>query len=163
MDNYELKENEVVLYKGEITLLDSDEITQLVLTNINIVFITKYKNSVEGEINVETYPVDKIKMYQGVPQIKTKADVVEIYFTSTEKEFTFVSKTELHKFMSSAIKLITGKTKVERGAEKLKHAIEVIDDTLGVDIVGATGKVIKSGKTGLVTEVIGVFKKIKKK
>ena len=39
MENYTLSEKEVVLYKGKISFEDKNENTELILTNINLVFI----------------------------------------------------------------------------------------------------------------------------
>lgn len=164
MENYKLKENEVVLYKGEITLADKKGNTQLILTNLNIVFITKNKKLfTEEEVNVDFYPVEEIKIYEGIPQIKTKGNIVELYLLSTEKEFTFISKIELHKFMSEAKKLLTGKTTAERNAEKVKNTIKLVDDTLGIDTVSAVGNTVKDGIVGKVGKGFKAIGKIFKK
>ena len=39
MENYQLKEDEVVFYKGTVGLSELKGSTQLVLTNFNVVFI----------------------------------------------------------------------------------------------------------------------------
>lgn len=156
MENYNLREDEVVLWKGNINLSDQKECSRLILTNLNLVFITKINNSETDEIiNTEIYNIQEVKMYQGVPQVKTKASKVEIYLKSTEKEFTFDSKNELHKFVSEINKLLTGKTTAERNAEKIKNAIHLVNDTLGVDIVKGAGEVVKNGIVGSVSGSIG--------
>ena len=43
MENYNLGPNEVVLYKGDVKLKDTSGSTELILTNINLVFINKIK------------------------------------------------------------------------------------------------------------------------
>ena len=155
MEHYTLKEDEVVLYKGDITLLDKKDKTQLILTNLNLVFITKTKKIFEDEIvNTESYPIENVKIYEGLPQVKTKANNVEIYFKTTEKEFIFESKHELHKFVGEINKLLTGKTTAERNAEKVKSAINLVNDTLGIDVVQTTGNVAKKGIVGGISDSI---------
>jgi len=44
MENYDLEEDEVVLYKGNVALKNKKGETNLILTNVNFVFITKEKN-----------------------------------------------------------------------------------------------------------------------
>ena len=73
MNTYKLKETEVVLYKGEITLSNSQELDKLYLTNENLVLVNEQSDT------VEVYPIDSIKMYKGIPQINSKGHNVEIY------------------------------------------------------------------------------------
>ena len=165
MKNYQLSEDEVVLFKGFGALKDKRGVTEIILTNHNIVFVTRYKKFLsEEEVNIETYPLEDIKMYQGVPQVKTKGAITEIYLRTTEKEYQFDSRLDIHKFMSALMKLFTGKTAVERGAEKVKSSIKLVDDTLGIDSVHMVGDAVKDGVAGKVSKgfnkVIGkMFKK----
>lgn len=166
MEYYQLKSDEVVLFKGFITFVNEQEKTNLILTNQNVVFITKYKDEFLNEnAKVEYYSVEEVKMYEGKPQVKVNKNLVEIYFTTTEKEFVFDVKAEQHKFVDEAIKLLTGKTKVQRAAEKVKSAIDLVDDTFGIDSVHMVGNAIKDGVVGKVTKGLGsignVFKKKK--
>lgn len=165
VENYNLGADEVVLYKGEIKLkskfdLLNNSSTELILTNLNIVFITTSKQLLsKEETNVEVHAIEEIKVYQGQPQIKTKGTEVEIYFLEKEIEFSFSSKGELNKFSSAAMKLITGKSTAERVAEKTKGAIALVDDTLGIDSVHTVGKVagtaMKNTKVGTAMSIIG--------
>ncbi len=157
MEHYNLREDEVVLYKGNVTMLDKQQPTQLLLTNLNFVFITK--NADEESVETVIFPIEEVKIYEGIPQIKSKDSFVEIYFKTTEKEFAFESKSELHKFVSAATNLLTGKSGAERNAEKVKGAIGLVNDTLGVDIVKATGDVIKNGVGGAIDRLAGSLAK----
>lgn len=167
MENYKLKADEVVLYKGDVVLTGKKGNTELIFTNINLVLINKYKKLFsKEEITVLEYPVNEIKIYEGVPQIKTKGSIAEIYLLETEIEIDFDSKMELHKFTNAANKLLTGETNVQKGAKKVKDAIGLVDDTLGINTVEATGNVIKNGLVGSITNSIGkigsLFNKKKK-
>ena len=136
MDNYELQSDEVVLYKGYVTLRKNEGETQLILTNKNLVFITKAIVNESGEVvNVQTYAVNDIKIYEGQPQIKHKGTTVEIYFLTSEIEFTFENTKEIKDFLKNILLLITGKNTFQRGVEKCKDTINVIDETLGINSV----------------------------
>lgn len=160
MENYNLRADEVVLYKGNVILKSKKGTTELILTNLNIVFINKYKELFsKEEVTVLEYPVGSIKIYEDIPQIKVNGNTVEIYLLETEIEFNFNSKTELYKFNCAAKKLLTGQTSAERMCKNVKNSIALIDDTLGINTVQATGDVIKNGIVGNIT---GAFGKIGK-
>ena len=64
MENYDLEQDEVVLYKGNVSLKKKKGITELVLTNINFVLITKRKRLfTKPQVFVDTYPIEEIKYY----------------------------------------------------------------------------------------------------
>ncbi|MBQ7977597.1 MAG: hypothetical protein IJ301_03295 [Clostridia bacterium] len=151
MDYYQLKEDEVILYKGEVVLPEKDGSTQLVLTNHNLVFKTKN----EREVDIDIFAVSDIKFYEGVPQIKAKSNNIEIYFLLKEKEFTFLSKIEAHKFLTTAKKLLTGKSTAERCMDKVKYSIDKINDEFNIDIVDLTVNAVNNGVAGAVK---GTFK-----
>jgi len=166
MDNYKLKPEEVVFYKGDVTLKGKKGNTELLFTNLNVVFINKYKRLFsKEEITVFTYPTNEIKMYEGVPQIKHKGNEVEIYFKDAEVEFEFDSRIQVSKFINETNKFLTGESTVQKGAKKVKDTIGMVDDTLGINTVQATGNVIKNGVVGNITGAIGkigsLFKKKK--
>ena len=65
MENYNLRADEVVLYKGNVILKSKKGTTELILTNLNIVFINKYKELFsKEEVTVLEYPVGSIKIYE---------------------------------------------------------------------------------------------------
>ena len=160
MENYDLEQDEVVLYKGNVSLKKKKGITELILTNINFVLITKKKRLFAKEqVSVDTYPIDEIKYYKGNPQVIKKGHLIELYFLNDETEFTFESRNEARKFVSAALNLLTNKTTFERtlekGIDKVKGTISLVDDKLGVDSVGITKGAIKNGLIGKTTNVIG--------
>ena len=160
MEHYNLDEDEVVLYKGDVVFKEKTQSTQIVLTNKNLVFINVAKKLfAHDEIETQIYPVNEIKMYEGVPQVKAQSNEVEIYLKTKELEFGFQSKNEVYKFRSAIIKLLTGKTGFERGADKVKDKIDVVNDTFGVDVVKSTEDVVKNG---IVESIGGLFEKVGK-
>ena len=146
MENYTLSEKEVVLYKGKISFENKNENTELILTNINLVFINKFKKIFsEEEITTLVYPISTIKTYEDIPQIKANGKRIEIYFIDNEIIFEFYSKSELQKFFNEINKLLTGQTNAQRNAQKIKNAINLIDDTLGINTVEVTCNALKDG------------------
>lgn len=153
MKNYELDSNEVVLYKGNVTSIQGNEEMQLILTNLNIVFLTMRKKVFDNEdVIVDVYPVTEIKMYNGVPQIKVNGNIAEIYLLTIEKEIQFPSKGEINKFRNEVTSLLTHKTKAERCAQKVKNAIELVKDTIGEDGINAIKSVV--GVVGTVENAV---------
>lgn len=162
MENFVLQPNESVLYKGEGRFANRNESLlstkrlEIILTNLNLVFIEKTKKVFSQEqVIVETHPIEEIKIYNGVPQIKQKNTVVEIYFTNEEKSVSFFSKHELHKFVNTANRLLTGKSMAVRGADKVKSAVNLVDDTLGVNTIGAVKTIVENGVVGAVFHGLG--------
>jgi len=144
MEHYTLKENEVVLYKGDTTCkeLPSAKI-QLILTNLFFILIIKTKKLFsKEEISVEKYPIENIKFYNDKPQINQDGTKVEIYMNSGEQTLIFSSKNEAHKFVNKSLDLLTGKSLFQRTADKAKKAVSVVDDTFGIDTVDAVKTVL---------------------
>ncbi len=162
MENFVLQPNESVLYKGEgrfanrnESLLSSQRL-EIILTNLNLVFVEKTKKVFSKEqVAVEAHPVEEIKIYNGVPQIKQKNTMAEIYFTNEEKSISFFSKHELHKFVNAVNRLLTGKSMAVRGADKVKNAVNLVDDTLGVNTMGAVKTIVENGVVGAVFHGLG--------
>ena len=144
MDKYQLKEDEVVLYKGSITT--NEGFNELILTNLNIVFI--------NENNTDAYPTADVKIYENKPQVKAKGNKVEIYLKKGEKEFNFKSILETQKFLNAIKKLLTGKTSFERGLTSVKNRLDLVKDTTGIDVVGLTSN-ITANKLTIASGVIG--------
>ena len=156
MSEYRLQADEVQLYSGTVWCYDSSgkalvkSPIPLLLTNINLVFSFKTKKIFQKEeIIIETYPVTDIKMYNGIPQIKHDGHKATIFLASGEKYISFPSKAEAWKFVSQATELLTGQTLAERSAGKLRNALNLVDDTLGINTVDTVKNVIENGVTGL--------------
>lgn len=155
MEHYQLKPHEVVLYKGDVNFVDQKDVTKLILTNLNTVYITTHKKRFGAdETSVEVYSVQDIKIYEDTPQIKSKGHNVEIYYLTTEKEIYFKSKSELGKFVSSAMKLLTGKSATQRRVEKVKQTIDIVDSTLGIDTIGTTKDAIHNGVSNVTSSIV---------
>ncbi len=154
MEHYELKSDEVVLYKSnEVYYLGENKDIELILTNYAIVTIKKIKKLFKAPaVNVSIYPVGEIKKYKNLPQIKQEGCDVEIYLVDKEVAFRFVSKNNAGKFISACLELLVEKSTLERVATKVKNAIAVVDDTLGIDTVGTITAGVQSGTNGLLAK-----------
>ena len=149
MTNYTLQPNETVLYQGNVSLEKRSGTVEMILTNLNLVFIiTTRKFLAKSQVDVETYPVEEIKIYNNAPQIKQKNARVEIFLTGGEIVANFESMFEAGKFVNSALRLLTGKSMAERGADKFKGAVGLVDDTLGINTVNTVKNVLENGITG---------------
>ena len=174
MEKYLLKQDEVVLYKGNTAFQDTfkpkrvkNYNTELCLTNLNVILTTGTKKFLsKEEIDVEVYGIDTIKMYNDTPQVIKKNDIVEIYFLNQQKCLQFPNKKEGKEFVEQVIKLVSGKSKFVREVLKVKKAIEntakAIDIDVGKIAKGATQVglktavgMAKTSKSGKVTQWVG--------
>lgn len=149
MKTYKLKQDETVLYKGYVFFGKDEKSGELVLTNFNLVFerITKKLFSKE-EIQLYTYPLSDIKIYENMPQIKHNKNKIQIFMLNEEIYIYFSSYLESQKFYSAIIKLLTGTTSAERGSEKVKNVIDLVDNTLGIDSVKTIKDTMENGIAG---------------
>lgn len=114
MSKYELQSNESVILKqdrilhGGVMASFTDE---LILTNINIVLISK---GVFGNTKrIQTFPLNQIKIFDGQAQAllgKTGGGYpqLDVYFFNGQESFGFESKREALKWVSNINKLVTG-------------------------------------------------------
>ena len=167
MSRISLQPDEVSLYEGDVSIAKGtsfDKIfltgsTQVVLTNIRIYFVTITKKIFAKEqVTVDAHDISEIKVYNGVPQvkqIKINSSEVILDLASCEVEMTFSSRSEAHKFVNTVYELVTGKSIAERGAEKFKGAVDMVNDTLGIDTVGTVKNVLENGITRTVFGGLG--------
>lgn len=160
MENYTLQLNETVLYEDSVYESEVGR-SHLILTNLNIVLIiTKrisrglFKKDLE-EVYVKTYPISEVKVYNDLPQVKQKMKDVTLYLTSGELEFTFDSALKAFSFVNKTKELLTGNNSAVRGAGKVKKAIGVVDQTLGINTMGTISGVLEKGVGGTLLGGIG--------
>ena len=153
MKNYELKNDEIVLYRGSVVVLPDGKKekesrlkkieSELSLTNENLVFTTKIKKVFQKETcETEIYPIDHIKIYQDRPHIMLKGKSVDIYFIGTEKFIEFPDKKAAKTFTDTALRAITGHSKFVRGIKKAQKEVDETSKALNVDIVGVAKTVV---------------------
>lgn len=160
MNNYQLTSDETVLYKGVILNYSEKEkhnsfgstvIYELILTNLNMIFVTKVKKLLsKEESSYNVIPIDTIKIYNDKPQVKQKGTDFVVYFTNQEYSFSLPSKLEAVKFHNKIMELLTGKSMSIRNSEKFKSAVNIVDDTLGIDSLGTVTSVLQNGVKGTI-------------
>lgn len=156
MEEYVLASNEIVLYEGECFYLsDLKTKCKIILTNFNVVLESLKRKLFKTEIEeIKTYKVTNVKIYLNEPQIKLNDTTVVFYFVNEVLSLFFGDKKEVKKFYSKIMELVTGKTGLKRGLEKVVGAV---DDTLGIDSVGTVENAFSKSKLG------GIFGFVKKK
>lgn len=159
MENYQLQENEVILYHGIAALSPDGKLlddvnaknvaAEVVLTNENFVFVRKVKRFLKKEeVYVEVYSITDVKWYKDTPHILKKGKLTELYFKTAERFVQFSSIKEARTFADTALRLVSGKSKLVRAVKKARKEIEETDEQLDIDIIGTTKKV-----AGVVTDV----------
>ncbi|HEX4442070.1 MAG TPA: hypothetical protein VHZ81_00725 [Galbitalea sp.] len=109
MPNYTLQPNEYVVMKSESVLhggvmaRHSDE---LVLTNLNIILVSKLGRRITR--GIQYFPLNQIKNFGESPQAIASGRTLDVYFTSGQESFGFLSKKEVLAWADNVSKLLTG-------------------------------------------------------
>lgn len=157
MGTVALLEDEVVLYNGEATSNEYKGNLKITLTSLQIV-VEKEKGIFKKEIELlETIALEDIKTYNDVVQIKQKGTSAEIQTKTKNFTFNFSGLIEARKFVGKAIDASTGTTLAKRSSDKVKTALDLTDDTLGLDTRGTIKSVLEQGIKG--TLINGIKKK----
>ena len=99
--------------------------------------------------------LENIKIYNGAAQVKQKISDVEIQTVEKNITVTFSGMIEARKFAGKLIDTVTGTTLAQRVSDKTKGAIDMVDDTLGVDTRGTIKGVLEQGIKGTLLNGIG--------
>lgn len=129
MEHYALAPDEVLLFRGKVTLSGEAAETGLILTNLHLVLIP------DGGACAAKHPVGDIKVYKDVPQIIAKNRHVEIFLTTGEISMEFKNRLDTARFVDAAMELLTGKTKLARGAGKVRKALDDVNEAFGVNVL----------------------------
>ena len=100
-------------------------------------------------------PHENIKIYNESAQIKQKGSNVDIQTIDKNISVEFSGMFEARKFTGKAIDAVTGTTLAKRGSQKVKNAIDLVDDTLGLDTRGTFKSVLENGVKGTILNGIG--------
>lgn len=130
MNNYELAEDEVILYNGSIFRDDLKSRCDLTLTNHRMIFeatkiekISLFKTKSE-KVLVEEIGLESVKIYNGKVQVQQKN--IGAYIQTNSKNFTieFENAFETLKFITKVKDAITGTTLSNRSSEKVKETFD---------------------------------------
>lgn len=160
MDNYELEENEVILYRNSVFCDNIEGCSNLILTSKKMIFeqsktikIGVFKTKTEKVI-VNTIMLKNIKIYNGKIQIQQKGSNVYVQTIENNFNINFNSIIEAMKFVTKITDTITETTISERGTEKIKGAFDKVDDVLGFNTRDTIKGVIENGITGTILKGI---------
>jgi len=150
MNHYTLQADEAVLFKGQANFDNHSQSSDVLLTNYNLVRITKEKTASHESVQVETFPVREVKVYNQVPQVKQLGGKVELYTLTRQMMIDFGNILIAYKFVGLMYDLLTGQTAAQRNAGKVREAVDVLDGALGINTVDAVvGLVSKSTPGGI--------------
>ena len=160
MENYELALDEVILHEDTVTYSDFKGSLQLTLTSQKIIF-EKEKGILKKEKElIDIINLKDIKIYNDKVQIEQKGVTVSIQTINKNIKISFYDIFKANKFTTKIINTLTGTTSAERGTEKIKGAINTVDDVLGIDVKDTLKGVIDNCIAG--TLLKGIKKKNKK-
>ena len=141
MENYILQENETILFRGTVVLMPNGKEPKnqaehdVLLTNLNIVFISKIKKLFKTVSQVASYSVNDVKIYDETVQIIRRKTIVDIYLKQGEIFAKFKKEKYAKEFCDKALKLISGYSKFVRSVKKTQKVINETNEALDIDVV----------------------------
>lgn len=153
MEHYNLRPDETLLFEdsGSVTgtifgAARNSQSADIILTNLNLVLVLKTKKMF-SKTTYETavFPLSQVKIYNGEPQIKQKGTAVGCYLINLELKLDLDSILKAKKFVTKSYDVLTSKSVSQRGAGKVKGAIGLVDDTLGINTVDTVKNVFEKG------------------
>ena len=158
MKNYQLAPKEVFREQGFVILktAQGDIPAEIVLTDMNFIFITEKKKLFSRKMRTCTtvFSKDLVKTYKDAPQIKQTDTSVKICFTKEERTIVFENKKDARTFTIKAWETVTGKNQFERSIDKLKYAIEYVDEALDINIATLIKESVKTGVSHAISSKI---------
>lgn len=163
--NYEIDKDEVILYKGNVWYEEEGEKNSranFVLTSKKMIFeitniISKGLFKREEQKETKIINLNDIKIYNGEVQCKQKSDQIMIQSKDKDFSITLDGIIEAKKVIIKIIDATTNTSMVKRGSNKVKSALDIVDDTLGFDTRGVVRGVVENGLKG--TIINGIKKK----
>ena len=143
MKNYELKKDEVILFRGMVSSMSnwreekkkSGFNTELILTNFNIVLLTEVKKMFSLILDKRIYKVEDIKTYDEAVQIIRRKNSVDLYLLDGELFLNFEKEKSAKEFCDKATKLRSGYSKFVRAVKKTQKVVKETNEALDIDVV----------------------------
>ena len=159
MDNYEIETNEVILLEDTVTYSEGKGSLQLTLTSKKIIF-QKEKGIIHKEKEIiDVIKLEDIKIYNNKVQVQQKSNEVNIQTISKNVKVSFYSVLKAKEFVTKIIDTITGTNITERSKDKIKSALDTVDDVLGIKSKDIIKGVVENGITGTILKGIKKNKK----
>ncbi|MCD7732304.1 MAG: hypothetical protein LUH56_02540 [Oscillospiraceae bacterium] len=148
MENYQLAIDEVILYDGETTSSNYKGRLKVTLTSQRIIIEKENMFTKKATELLDEIPISTIKVYNEAPQVKRKGHEVDIQTESKNLKIEFFSSIESGKFENKIVDLMTGTTAGVRTSNKVKGALDVVDDTLGLNTRETVKGILENGVKG---------------
>lgn len=148
MQNYELGADEVILYEGMVRNTQVKDPVQTTLTSKRIIFEQEVGFFKKEKKLIDIISLESIKVYNNEVQITQNNEEVTIQSTEKNIKLIFEYKSDASKFTNKIIDTLTGTTLGERRTDKIKDAINTIDDVLGIDTRNTIKGVMENGIAG---------------
>lgn len=152
MGKFELENDEVVLFEGNIVYKNDigRHSVKFTLTSKKMIF-EKEKGVLKKQIEiVDIIPLQEVKIYKGEVQAKQNSSEINIQTINKNITLYFSGMFEARKVNSKIINTVSGTSMAERGAEKIKGAIDLVDETLGLDTRGMVKGLMENGVKGTI-------------
>lgn len=154
MKTYQLQPDEVIRFQAPVfQLKEEDNIpTDLTLTNLNFIFVTERKKFLwfKRKNRTVVIPKEQVKRYRELPEIKQTDTSVKICFAKEDCVIVFDNKKDARNFVINAWEIVTGKTVFERNLDKLKDALDLVDEKLHINIAELAKGAITQGVSGFI-------------
>ena len=148
--NYSIDQDEVILYEGKVGYLKESQNVDFVLTSKKMIF-EKTKGIFKKEKKlVDLIELDKIKKYNDTICVKQKSNEINVQTIDKNLSLYFSGMIEAKKVFTKIIDTTTGTTMTKRGTEKVKNALDIVDETLGLDTRGIVRGVLENGVKGTI-------------
>lgn len=155
MASFDLLPDEVVLYESAVTSNVHKGSILLTLTSHKLI-LEREKGLFKKERElIDVYALEDVKVYNDNAQIKQKGSDVEIQTVGANITLMFAGMLEARKFAGRMVDAVTGTTLAQRSSEKIKGALNMVDDTLGLDTRGAIKGILENGVKGTLLNGIG--------
>lgn len=148
MNNYEIDNDEVILYEGKVGYNKNYIDVEFKLTSKKMIF-EKQKGLIKKTKElIDIVPLDKIKVYNDVVQIKQKMN--ELQVQTIDKNFSIYANgiLEAKKIITKIIDTVTGTTVSKRGTQKVNETIDLVDETLGLNTRDTVKGILENGIKG---------------
>ena len=149
MNNYEINNDEVILYEGKVGYNKNYIDIDFKLTSKKMIF-EKQKGLIKKTKElIDIIPLDKIKIYNDSVQVKQKIN--ELQVQTLDKNFYIYANgiLEAKKILTKIIDTITGTTISKRGSQKINETIDLVDETLGLNTRDTVKGVLENGIKGV--------------
>ena len=148
MNNYEIDNDEVILYEGRVGYNKNYIDVEFKLTSKKIIFEKQKVLIKKTKELIDIVPLNKIKVYNDSVQIKQKMN--ELQVQTLDKNFSIYANgmLEAKKIITKIIDTVTGTTMSKRGSQKISGAIDLVDETLGLNTRDTVKGVLEKGIKG---------------